>query len=251
LFFSAEIGIINKICILQLVSDFGGIVINGLNAFWTGLDWSYISDKIIIVIAALFSFTFHELSHGFVAYKLGDDTAKNAGRLTLNPIKHIDIIGLIMIILFKFGWAKPVPINMNNFKNPKSGMAISSLAGPVSNLLLASVMLLIFGFVAVPLGKMGSTGAFLLQLLYTTAYINCVLAVFNIIPIPPLDGSKVLFSLLPEREYYKLMQYERYGMLVLLALVATGVITPILTTGVDWVFNGLLPIAQWTASLVA
>ncbi|MBP8639516.1 MAG: site-2 protease family protein [Oscillospiraceae bacterium] len=204
-----------------------------------------------MVIAALLSFTFHELSHGFVAYKLGDDTAKNAGRLTLNPIKHIDVVGLILIIVSGFGWAKPVPINMNNFKKPKEGMAISALAGPVSNLLLAAVALLIFGFVAAPLGKAGSAGDFLLQLLYTTAYINCVLAVFNIIPIPPLDGSKVLFSLLPEREYYKLMQYERYGMIILLILVVTHTITPILTTGVSWVFDVLLPIARWSASLVA
>ncbi len=199
----------------------------------------------------MLSFTFHELSHGFVAYKLGDDTAKNAGRLTLNPIKHIDVVGLILIIVSGFGWAKPVPINMNNFKKPKEGMAISALAGPVSNLLLAAVALLIFGFVAAPLGKAGSAGDFLLQLLYTTAYINCVLAVFNIIPIPPLDGSKVLFSLLPEREYYKLMQYERYGMIILLILVVTHTITPILTTGVSWVFDVLLPIARWSASLVA
>ena len=228
--------------------EFGGIIIN---EFISGLDWSYLTDMVILVIAALFAFTFHELSHGFVAYKLGDNTAKHAGRLTLNPIKHIDIMGLLMIIVFKFGWAKPVPINMNNFKNPKAGMAISAFAGPASNILLAVVVLFVLGLVGVPLAKMGNTGVFIINLLYTTAKINCVLAVFNIIPIPPLDGSKVLFSLLPERQYYKLMQYERYGMFVLLALVATHVITPILTTGVDWVLNGLLPIAQWSSTLVS
>lgn len=227
---------------------FGGIIIN---EFISGLDWSYLTDKVILVIAALFAFTFHELSHGFVAYKLGDNTAKNAGRLTLNPIKHIDIMGLLMIIVFKFGWAKPVPINMNNFKNPKSGMAISALAGPVSNLLLAVVFLFVYGLVYFPLGNAGNVGGFILALLLTTASINCVLAVFNIIPIPPLDGSKVLFSLLPERQYYKLMQYERYGMFVLLALVATGVITPYLTAAINWVFDGLFVIAQWSSTLVS
>lgn len=199
----------------------------------------------------MLSFTFHELSHGFVAYKLGDNTAKNAGRLTLNPIKHIDVIGLLLIIVAGFGWAKPVPINMNNFKKPKQGMAISAFAGPASNILLAVIFLFVMGLVSAQLAQMGNAGIYFLKLLYTTAYINCVLAVFNIIPIPPLDGSKVLFSLLPETQYYKLMQYERYGMFILLALVVTDVITPMLTTGIDWVFNGLQLVFYWSASLVA
>lgn len=200
------------------------------------------------VIPALICITFHELCHGLVAYKLGDDTAKNAGRLTLNPIKHIDIMGLLMMVVLKFGWAKPVPINMNNFKNPKSGMAITALAGPVSNLLLAAVVLLIFGFLG---GPTATSKNVLLDMLLTTAYLSCMLAVFNIIPIPPLDGSKVLFSLLPERAYYRLMQYERYGMILLLIIVLTGSLNSFLTVGVKWVLSRLYVIALWSSSLVA
>ena len=209
------------------------------------------TNALISVIPALLCITIHELCHGYVAYKLGDNTAKNAGRLTLNPIKHIDIMGLLAMVVFKFGWAKPVPINMNNFKNPKTGMAITALAGPVSNLLLAVLILFIYGFVFIPLSKAGNAGTVLLEMLRTTAYLSCMLAIFNIIPIPPLDGSKILFSLLPEREYYKLMQYERYGMILLLVIIVTGTLSTYLTTAVSWVYNGLSVIAQWSFSLVS
>lgn len=208
------------------------------------------TNALISVIPALLCITIHELCHGYVAYKLGDNTAKNAGRLTLNPIKHIDIMGLLAMVVFKFGWAKPVPINMNNFKNPKTGMAITALAGPVSNLLLAVVILFIYGLVFIPLSEAGNMGTVLLEMLRTTAYLSCMLAIFNIIPIPPLDGSKILFSLLPEREYYKLMQYERYGMILLLVIIVTGTLSTYLTTAVSWVYNGLSVIAQWSFSLV-
>ena len=220
-----------------------------LKTIGSGLDWSALTDILITVIPALICITFHELCHGLVAYRLGDNTAKDAGRLTLNPIKHIDIMGLLMMIVFKFGWAKPVPVNMNNFKNPKSGMAITALAGPVSNIFLSVVFLFIYGLLYVSLSAAGNFGDILLKMLLTAAYLSCALAVFNIIPIPPLDGSKVLFSLLPEREYYNLMRYERYGMILLLIIVVTGVLTSILTTGVGWVFDKLFVIAQWSSSL--
>jgi len=224
-------------------------MIDTFKTIGAGLDWSALTDILISVIPALLCITFHELCHGLVAYRLGDNTAKDAGRLTLNPIKHIDIMGLLMMIVFKFGWAKPVPVNMNNFKNPKSGMAITALAGPVSNIFLSVVFLFIYGLFYVSLSTAGNFGEILLKMLLTAAYLSCALAVFNIIPIPPLDGSKVLFSLLPEREYYKLMRYERYGMILLLIIVVTGVLTSFLTTGVGWVFDKLFVIAQWSASL--
>lgn len=224
-------------------------IINSLVNYFSGLDWSKVTDALILIIPALLCITFHELCHGLVAYKLGDNTAKNAGRLTLNPIKHIDILGLIMIIIFKFGWAKPVPVNMNNFKNPKRGMAVTALAGPVSNIVLAAFVMLIYGFFYNALASGGTVATVIQQMLIATAYISCALAIFNVIPIPPLDGSKVLFSLLPEKAYYKLMRYEKYGFIVLLVLVWANVFTPFLTNGTQAVYDWLAGIAQWSYSL--
>ena len=146
------------------------------------LNWSVLTDMLLAVIPALICITLHELSHGFVAYKLGDNTAKNMGRLTLNPIKHIDIFGLIMMVVFKFGWAKPVPVNMRNFKNPKRDMAITALAGPLSNVLICCVVLFIYGLVYLPCNLAGTEFAgSLLYAVYITAYLSIALAIFNII----------------------------------------------------------------------
>ena len=120
----------------------GGARVNTLQSIWNGLDWSYLLNIVLSVVPSLLCITFHEVSHGYVAYRLGDTTAKDAGRLTLNPLKHIDLMGLLMMVVFKFGWAKPVPVNMMRFRSPKRGMALTALAGPVSNFVLALLALL-------------------------------------------------------------------------------------------------------------
>lgn len=212
------------------------------------LDWSVMTDMILSVIPALICITLHELSHGFVAYKLGDNTAKYMGRLTLNPIKHIDIMGLISMVVFKFGWAKPVPVNMYNFKNPKKGMAVCALAGPVSNIVIACVFLFLYGLLFIPLQDV-SWGITVLEMIYTTAYLSVALAVFNIIPVPPLDGSKVLFSFISDSLYEKLMRYERYGMIILLALLAFDILSVPLGIATNFLLDKMFIVAEWTFKL--
>lgn len=188
------------------------------------LDWSVLTRAVLTVIPALICITFHELSHGFTAYRLGDPTAKNMGRLTFNPIRHIDIFGLLMMMLFGFGWAKPVPVNMYNFKKPKWFMAVTAIAGPLSNVIIALIMMFIYGLIFTPLGygaNPQSAGSIVLSIVDRTAYISLALAIFNLVPIPPLDGSKVLFSFFPEAAYYKLMRYEKYGIILLIIFVNT------------------------------
>jgi Zn-dependent protease len=222
-----------------------------LSNIWHGLDWSVLTDILFGIIPALICITLHELSHGAVAYMLGDNTAKNAGRLTLNPIRHIDWWGLVMMVLFRFGWAKPVPVNMYNFKNPKRGMAITALAGPVSNLIIAVVFLFLYGLLFTPLTAGGSAlGDAVSQMIITTAYMSIALAVFNFIPISPLDGSKVLFSCLSNEAYDKLMRYERYGMILLIVLVASGAFSGVLSTVTGWVYNKLFFIADFGFDLM-
>ena len=217
----------------------------------SGLDWSVLTNMLLSVIPALICITLHELSHGYVAYRLGDNTAKRMGRLTLNPIKHIDILGLVMMIAFKFGWAKPVPVNMFNFKKPKRDMAITAIAGPLSNVIIACVFLFIYGLVFLPLKYSGTEFALsVLDTVYITAYLSLSLAIFNIIPIPPLDGSKILFSLMSNESYMKLMRYERYGMIALLILVATDILGNPLYTATQFVFEKLFVFADWGFALM-
>ena len=222
-----------------------------LQSIWRGLDWSVLTNLLLSVVPALICITLHELAHGYVAYRLGDDTAKRAGRLTLNPLRHIDIMGLLMMIVFKFGWAKPVPVNMWKFKNPKKGMAITAAAGPIANLLIALVFLFLYGFLFALLHRPGRSLNWLLEMLYITAYLSVALAIFNIIPIPPLDGSKVLFSCISDRSYTKLMYYERYGMIILLVLVLLLSRTSLdpLSRAAYWVMDKLFFAANWGCGL--
>lgn len=202
------------------------------------MDVSGVVQQIIIsAFPILIAIVFHELSHGFVAYKLGDPTAKMMGRLTLNPIAHIDPFGtilmpLMLIVLthgqFVFGYAKPVPINPMNFKNPKKDMAISAAAGPVTNILLAVVSVLILKFVIGPLSFILPAGISstvmtpLIMIFQSSVAVNVVLAAFNMIPIPPLDGGRVLTGLLPYKQAVFFSRIEPYGFFIVIFLIATG-----------------------------
>lgn len=212
-----------------------------------GLDWSVPLEILGSVIPALICITLHELSHGYVAYLLGDPTAKRMGRLTLNPIKHIDIVGLIMMAVFKFGWAKPVPIDYRNFKHPKRDTAITAAAGPIANVIIACVFLFLYGLLFLPLmmSDNEAISQFLLNTLSATAYISAALAVFNLIPIPPLDGSKILFSFLSDETYMKLMRIEQYGMIILILLFATDIMGNPLQTATQFVIDKLFFFADW------
>ena len=220
---------------------------------WRGLDWSVLGDIVLSVLPALICITLHELSHGAVAYALGDRTAKDAGRLTLNPLRHIDPWGLVMMVLFHFGWAKPVPVNMYCFKKPKEGMALTALAGPVSNLLIAAVFLFLYGLLYRPLYLSADSAAArtVLEMVWTTAYLSLSLAVFNILPISPLDGSKVLFAFLSDSAYAKLMRYERYGMILLMVLVLTGATSGVISGVVGLLYDKLFFIAEFAFELVS
>lgn len=204
----------------------------------------------LTLIASLICITLHELSHGFVAWKLGDDTAKGLGRLTLNPLKHLDVTGFIMMLVFQVGWAKPVPINMYNFKNPKRGMAIVACAGPLTNIIITALSLFIYGLLFIPLAD-SVIGGYILHLAELTAYISLGFAVFNLLPFPPLDGSKMLFSSLKDEHYEKLMQYEFYGGIILMVLMLTGALGYPIAVVRQLIYNDMMTIAQWGCDLVA
>ncbi len=181
----------------------------------------YILSTVLVVFLTL---PVHEFAHGFVAVKLGDNTPKWQNRLTLNPFAHIDYLGSLCILLFGFGWAKPVGVNARNFDNPKMGMAIVAFAGPLSNIVM-SILALLLGNVFLLLSlTVAEVFGYIYFILFYLAQINVSLAVFNLLPIPPLDGSRLLFAFLPDKYYFKVMQYERFIFFGLMILLYVGVL---------------------------
>ena len=177
---------------------------------------------IIIAIPLLYSIIFHELAHGWVAYLMGDPTAKSLGRLSLNPLKHLDIMGTIMLFVFGFGWAKPVPVNFGRLHDRRKGMILVSAAGIITNTLIAFIALFLNRLLS--LSPSSTPG----ELLYYLAQINIMLAAFNLIPLPPLDGSKILMGFASSGIQNFFFRFERYGFFIIIALLYFGVLNPVI-----------------------
>ena len=213
-------------------------------------DWAGLLDLLVTVAAVLLCLTVHETCHGLAAYALGDPTAKCQHRLSLNPLRHLDLVGTLMMLVAGFGWAKPVPVDMRYFKHPKSGMAVTALAGPLSNLALAYLALLIRALLLAVYQNfaIGNSAEALLGVVNfcgTVAVLSIGLGIFNLIPFPPLDGSKVLAIFLPDRAYYTLMRYEFWGTLLLMLLLWSGLLDIPLSAARSWVLDLLLQGAAW------
>lgn len=191
------------------------------------------------LIAVLVAITFHEFAHGYASYKMGDPTPKETGRLSLNPFKHLDFLGTICLMIVHFGWAKPVQVNPYYYKNRKKGMVIVALAGPMMNFLIMSISIFIMGVILKVTGGYGGDFIiFVFDLFSLLAVINLSLGVFNLIPIPPLDGSKIVGAILPEDKYFKYMRFERFGYFLLLIVLYFDVLRGPLNTVIMWIYNG-------------
>jgi Zn-dependent protease len=191
----------------------------------------YFLSLLLSLPGILLAISFHEMAHGFAADAMGDPTPKLAGRLTVNPLKHIDPLGLLSMLLFRFGWAKPVPINPLNFKDRKKGMIVVSLAGILTNLLLGFLAMATY-FIVVPLQN-----ETLMTIIYYIYIYNIVFAVFNLLPIPPLDGSKVLMVFLPNKALPTFYEIQKYGMFIILGLAITGLLSIIINPVINWIVS--------------
>ena len=206
-----------------------------LRELWEQLDRAAMLGFALRIAAVFLALTVHELCHGLAAYALGDTTAKRQHRLSLNPLRHIDWMGFAALLLCGFGWAKPVPVDPRYFRHEKSGMALTALAGPAGNFLLALVLLFFVRFA----DQSHLATTLLAYFAYSTAQLSVGLGVFNLVPFPPLDGSKVLAALLPERLYHQWMRYESVGIAVVFALVFFGVLDGFLSKLFSAVFTML------------
>jgi len=212
------------------------------------LDIYHIIQQIVLIAPGfLLAITVHEFTHGYIAYRLGDPTAKMAGRLTFNPISHLDPIGTIILVLTQMiGWAKPVPVDPRYFKNPRMDMVWVSLGGPAANLVTAAALAVLLHLILLSIGGqfVRHTSAFFLkpmiQMIAGGVTINVVLAIFNLIPVPPLDGSKILAGLLPARQAYEYEKLEPYGFIILIVLIFTNAVSYIIMPPISFIVSLLL-----------
>lgn len=187
----------------------------------------------VIYSALLISLILHENAHGLAALYMGDTTAKDSGRLSLNPFKHLSLLGTLSLFIFRFGWAKPVPINPYNFRKRKLGDFLVSISGILTNFLLAFIFLIIFDLVILKV----DANPYLVLFVKSMVQYNVLLGVFNLIPLPPLDGSKIVMTFLPEKMAYKLLSIERYTNMILIALIFTGAISKVVLSMSDFVLK--------------
>ena len=227
---------------------------NALSNWFHGINAAQIVEWGMFALAALLSISVHESAHALSAHWLGDDTAKRMGRISLNPFRHLDPVGFFMMVVAHFGWARPVPVDMRRFKNPKVGMALTALAGPLSNILLALISTFAFCltvYLTPAAERSAGIANVLISFFRVMIILNTGLAVFNLIPVSPLDGSKILAIILPDAAYLKLMRYERYGMLILIGLLFLNLLDKPLVFLQGGLLDGLMavaePLARWIA----